>query len=341
MFFRVTVRKGNRKFSKTGKALLKKLSNLLFVEQKLVLAFRFAEFSEYDAVLGANVVAGKAVGAAVAPLRTAVLERDVLCWANVGTPFAGDAGVGGAEQARAGKVFVEERTQHVAFGPGKGSGLCASDVAVGIDVGGYFGKKGKRCADFALFDSIGIDIEARQTDVGVGHNEREGGGELQAYFVELSSDELFGSSNVVATGGYHINIGRWMADEAAQLLLDELLIDGGCMPGVYGEDESDARIVGRSERCVADVLSTVGCEAGNVAGNVAAVASAREVEYHSVRRAFVEERTVGKIRLCRRRSDRGGLSQLFLECEAVAEYAFERIDFVFEDSKYGASASAH
>ena len=113
------------------------------------------------------------------------------------------------------------------------------------------------------------------------------------------------------------------------------------MPGVYGEDESDARIVGRSERCVADVLSVFGRKAGNVAGNMAAVASAREVEYHSVRRAFVEERTVGEIRLCRRRSDRGGLSQLFLECEAVAEYAFERIDFVFEDSKYGASASAH
>lgn len=162
-----------------------------------------------------DVVAGKAVGAFVAPLRTLVFERDVSRRANVGTSFAGDACIRGAEEARPCKVFVEEGAQQVALCPGKGAGLCASDVAAGIDVGGYFGKKGKRCADFALFDSIGIDIEARQTDIRVGHNEREGGGELQAYAVEEAGRKFFGFANVIATGGYHINIGRGVADQVS------------------------------------------------------------------------------------------------------------------------------
>ena len=61
------------------------------------------------------------------------------------------------------------------------------------------------------------------------------------------------------------------------------------MPGVYGEYEADAGILGRRQRGAADVLNVVGRKAGNVLSNVAAVACAREVEYHSVRRAFVGE----------------------------------------------------
>ena len=61
------------------------------------------------------------------------------------------------------------------------------------------------------------------------------------------------------------------------------------MPGVYGEYEANAGILRRRKCGAADVLSVVGRKAGNVLSNMAAVACAREIEYHSVRRAFVGE----------------------------------------------------
>ena len=148
------------------------------------MSFPLAEFSKYDAMFRANVVAGKAVGAMFAPLRMLVFECDVLRRANVGTSFARYASFSRSEEVAAGKVFVEERAQNVTLCPRKWSGLCASDVVLGINVVSYFGKQGNRSADFVLFDFIGVYVEARQSDVRIRHDERECSGECQADVVQ-------------------------------------------------------------------------------------------------------------------------------------------------------------
>ncbi len=148
------------------------------------MSFPFAEFSKYDAMFRANVVAGKAVGAMFAPLRMLFFECDVLRRTNVGTSFARYASFSCTEEVAAGKVFVEERAQNVALCPGKWSWLCASDVVLGINVISYFGKQGNRGADFVLFDFIGVYVETWQSDVRIRHDEREGSGECQTDVVQ-------------------------------------------------------------------------------------------------------------------------------------------------------------
>ena len=152
------------------------------------------------------MIASHADGAMAMPHGAAIFERNVLQRTRFHALATMDAGVGDMVFRIIGSKTIEPWIDHMAFQPSHTAHshfgktflvLQLRDILQHCLVGGL---------NFSLGVLVGIELEARHTDVSLRHLQAEAGIELPALFLDCLAENLFGEATFVAHGASEINV---------------------------------------------------------------------------------------------------------------------------------------
>ena len=152
------------------------------------------------------VITAHAHGAVPVPLGVASLQSDVLQWASLNAFAAADAFVGGAVLAVVSSELIETLVDDNALRPGKTAHLDfgeAFPVAKPRYVPGHHS-----VGSFNFFPGVllGVELEARHADIGLGHDQVEASRQRPTFFLNGFAENLLGEAAFVAASAGEINI---------------------------------------------------------------------------------------------------------------------------------------
>ncbi len=196
-----------------------------------------------DGVTGAVVVAGKAVGALSVVVPQGRCSCDVIHGTEPGTKAALDAGIlVNPELLVVDEVLVVVAADDVGIGAGNGSLHQLADSLLPADdhLGNvHHALLGSRYLPALLLG--GVQMQERETDVRLGHDNGEGAVERDADCLQLLAEDGHQLAHVVAAGGEGIDVGGGLQTEGGAT--DELADDAWRLPSVGGEAETQALVV--------------------------------------------------------------------------------------------------
>lgn len=251
--------------------------------REVILALFPGVVSVLDGVVGTIVIAGHTLYACTMPMGTMVLaEGDVADGADFHA-LATTGAVVGTEIPAVRDETYKRRTDDVGLEEGHGAEVFVEDIGLGLDLTDDRWQLGTRILDFPGFTFLQVELEAREGKIRFRHNEAEAGIQMETGLLERPGERPAGIPHLVTAGTGEPD----MAGCALPLgLLHKPLDQLRRSPRVDGKDKAYLLVLLYIIMCNAAAQKV-----GNVAylflqagsylpGNPAAVAAAREVEYH-------------------------------------------------------------
>ncbi len=229
---------------------------LIFVFE-VVLSFAEGLFAEVDGVLRAVVVAGHAADALVLPLGSAVDDLDVENGTGVLAYATAHAAVEHSERTVGDKEALEQGSHWVRLEPGHGAfgeSLLGGTTADGV---GYLGQQLAGGVYLASFAFGGVELEAGQVDIGLGHDDAVCRRECEASAGQYLGHDVGCASHIVAGSTYHIYIARTVLHHE---VLHELPHYGRWCPRIDGKDQAHGFVGGKLIALCLTVAHHVGDE---------------------------------------------------------------------------------
>ena len=217
-----------------------------------------------DSVRGTVVVAGQTVGATAIVLPAWWYSFDVVHWTASGTETAKDALLSvHPELLVSNQVLVVVAANHVGESKGNGSLDQLLDIACFLcDKVGDMRHPLLSGSNLALLRLLGIEVEERETDVRLWHDNGKGSIQRETVALQLLSQNAHGVAHIVAASGQRIDVVNVLKRRSAQKFANDMR----WLPAVSREANAQPLVVG--QRIVKCALSQfVGNKAQSVASS--------------------------------------------------------------------------